>query len=400
MARVYLDNACTNLYDERVLACTEVLTDLFRDQVITAGDANRTLRGYYVKAREAAASLIHCDPSEIALVESTSQAFQVASSILPLKPESNVLVCDLEYQSSVLSFRRRQEDIGFEIHRVFSHDGKVDPEDYEACFDDNTVAVVVAAVQEINGFRMDIRKLAEIAHKHGAYILVDGIQEVGAMCVDVKHTGVDLYFAGGKKWLGNPFGMGFLYMAKEVQPLFKPTTYAYFHTDVPEEYHGDFITYLENPNRTPFDPFLLHKDASIYEVGGYGNYLGAMGLSKSIEILREYGIEKIEARIRILIRRLIDGLKQLPVVIASPTDEEHISPTASFNLGLIGGSKLEKKLETYLIDRRIYVSLRCCTNTGGIRVSVNYYNKEEEIDKLLAAVKQFIEENKVGMARR
>ncbi|WP_438823970.1 aminotransferase class V-fold PLP-dependent enzyme [Bacillus sp. JJ1773] len=40
-------------------------------------------------------------------------------------------------------------------------------------------------------------------------VLIDGVQEVGAMSVNVKESGVDFYCAGGEKWIGNPFGMGF-----------------------------------------------------------------------------------------------------------------------------------------------------------------------------------------------
>ena len=390
MNKIYLDNACTCLFDERVLQAPQIMTDLLRDPDITAGDGNRAMRGYYEKARAAAAGLIHCSPSEIALVESTSHALQILTSVLPLQKEDNVLICDLEYQASVLCFKRRQEEVGFEIRRVCSHDGAVEPADFEALMDEHTAIVIAAAVQEINGFRMDMTALAQAAHRHGAVLIVDGIQEVGAMQVDVKKTGADFYCAGGKKWLGNPFGMGFLYVSEQMLPKLKPMTYAYFHTAIPEIYHGDFITYLENPQRTPFDPFALHRDASIFEIGGYGNYVGALGLIKSIEVLESYGTDWIERRILELVQYLVSHLQTLPVRLASPADPKHMSSTVSFNFGLHGGSAFEKKLETYLIERRIYVSLRCCTNTGGIRVSINYYNTKEELDAMLDAVAEFI----------
>lgn len=394
MSKIYLDNACTCLFDKRVLETPQTMIDLLRDPDITAGDGNRTMRGYYEKARAAVAGLIHCKPEEIALVESTSHALQILTNVLPLHKEDNILICDLEYQASVLCFQRRQEEIGFEIRRVRSHDGVVEPADFEALMDEHTAVVIAAAVQEINGFRMDIAALARAAHRHGAVLIVDGIQEVGAMQVNVKESGADFYCAGGKKWLGNPFGMGFLYISEQMLPKLKPMTYAYFHTAIPAEYQGDFITYLENPQRTPFDPFTLHHDASIFEIGGYGNYVGALGLTESICVLQSYGTAWIEERILGLVQYLVERLQQFPVHLASPTDRRHMSSTVSFNFGLHGGSAFEKKLETYLIERRIYVSLRCCTNTGGIRVSINYYNTKEELDALLCAVGEFIAQHR------
>ena len=393
MNKVYLDNACTCLVRPEVLQCCETLKALLSDPEITTGDANRQLRAYAAQAREAVAGFIHCDADEVALVESTSHALGVLANVIPLSSSDNVLVCDLEYLASVLCWKRRQEQVGFEIRRVYSHDGRVDPDDFVRCMDENTRVILIASVQEINGFRADIQEITRIAHEHGILVIVDGIQEVGAFRVDVKKTDVDFYCAGGKKWLGNPFGMGFLYVKRELIGKILPDYYSYFKIDIPDEYHGDFITYLENPNRTPFDPFTLHQDASIFEIGGYSNYMGALGLTQSIRVLEAEGVDAIESRIRSLVRRLLNGLKRLPVYIASPLDEAHLSPTVSFNFGLAGGSAHEKKLETYLIQRRIYVSLRCNAGTGGIRVSVNYYNTEADVDALLEAVADFLKED-------
>ena len=129
MNKIYLDNACTCLFDERILQAPQTMIDLLSDPDITAGDGNRTMRGYYEKARAAVAGLIHCKPQEVALVESTSHALQILTSILALQKEDNVLICDLEYQASVLCFKRRQEEVGFEIRRICSHGGAVEPAD-------------------------------------------------------------------------------------------------------------------------------------------------------------------------------------------------------------------------------------------------------------------------------
>ena len=390
MEKVYLDNACTCPVRPEVLQCCETLKSLLNDPEITAGDANRQLRTYAAQAREAVAGFIHCDVEEVALVESTSQALGILANVIPLSLSDNVLVCDLEYLASVLCWKRRQEQVGFEIRPVYSHDGRIDPEDFARCIDGNTRVILIASVQEINGFRADIKEITRIAHERGVLVIADGIQEAGAFRVDVRETDVDFYCAGGKKWMGNPFGMGFLYIKKSLIGEILPDYYSYFKIAIPEEYHGDFITYLENPNRTPFDPFTLRRDASIFEVGGYSNYMGALGLTKSIQLLEAEGIDAIEGRIRSLVRRLLNGLEKLPVHIASPTDDPHLSPTVSFNFGLVGGSAHEKKLETYLVQRRIYVSLRCNAGTGGIRVSINYYNTESDVDALLDAVAAFL----------
>ena len=91
-------------------------------------------------------------------------------------------------------------------------------------------------------------------------------------------------------------------------------------------------------------------------------------------------------------KRLVDGLGKLGITMCSPTDEDHMSSIASFNFGFPGGSiEKEKKLVTFLQERGIKVSLRSSTGTGGIRISMHYYNSESDIDALIAGIRAYME---------
>ena len=107
------------------------------------------------------------------------------------------------------------DEIGFELREVKTSGGRVTADDFRKYIDENTRVILLAAVQEINGFRADVKEIGKLAKEYGCYYIVDGIQEIGAFQVDVKDIDMDFYCAGGKKWLGNPFGMGFLYIKKE-----------------------------------------------------------------------------------------------------------------------------------------------------------------------------------------
>ena len=118
---------------------------------------------------------------------------------------------------------------------------------------------------------------------------------------------MDIYCGGGKKWLGNPFGMGFMYLNKEnVLNVLEPYAYSYFCIKMPKEY-PDYISYLENPKRHPFDPYEIIDDASRFEIGGYSNYPGAFGLkAAACNFLLKKDVKKIEAHIKMLVHRYID----------------------------------------------------------------------------------------------
>jgi len=389
--KVYLDNACTSIVQPRVLEAAGHYTGLLSGSDKSASDVTRECRSYLTDARRTVAEFINASPEEIALVECTSHAMGILANILPLQKGDNVLVADLEYQASILCFETRKKQVGFEVREVKTGGGRLSVEDFRKYFDEHTRVIVVAAVQEINGWRTDIREIADFLKDKNCYLVVDGIQECGAMQVDVKAMGADFYCAGGKKWLGNPFGKGFLYVRRELIPTMEPPFLSYFKIRMKGNY-TDYINYLENPGRDPFDEFEVIEEASKFENGGYDNYLGALGLMEAMKTQMEIGQENIEKRIRCLSRRYREGLKALGLAPQGDGDEKNQSGIVSFNFGFRDGNiEKERRLITFLQERNIYVSLRSSTWCGGIRTSMHYYNTEEDIDALLEGIRAFLE---------
>lgn len=390
MNNIYLDNAATCLVHPRVLDEASAFVDMLKDTTLSTSDVTRMQRSSLVSAREAVAKFLGCNVHEIALMQSTSNALGTLVNCLPLEKEDNVLICDLEYQASTVCWLQRQKQVGFEIRKVETTDGRVTVEDFKRKIDKNTKVILLAAVQEINGFRADVKEIGKLAKEFECYYIVDGIQEAGALQVNVKELGMDFYCSGGKKWLCNPFGMGFLYIREELLETLRPPYYSYFDIQVPSQYK-DYLTYLEDPRRNPFDDYVLSDDASVYEIGGYGNYIGAMGLAEAIAVLEEVGMEEIERRNLYLAQKLVDGLIALNLNVVSPRDRKHMSSIVSFNFGLNNNDvEKERRLIQYLYERGIYVSLRCSTGTGGVRVSVHYYTPESYVDTFLMAVSDFV----------
>ena len=390
MDNIYLDNAATCLVPPRVLDQALTFTNMLRDTTLSTSDVTRAQRGSLDTARAAVAGFLGCKPGEIALMQSTSNALGTLVCCLPLEEGDNILICDLEYQASTVCWLQRQKQVGFEIRPVETKNGRVTVEDFRRKIDKKTKVILLAAVQEINGFRADVKAIGELAKEYGCYYIVDGIQEAGALRVNVKELGMDFYCSGGKKWLCNPFGMGFLYIREEVLETLRPPYYSYFDIQVPSHY-TDYLTYLEDPRRNPFDDYVLSPNASVYEIGDYGNYIGAMGLAEAIKVLEEIGMEEVERRNLYLAQKLVDGLLALNLNVVSPRDRAHMSSIVSFNFGLENNNvEKERRLIQYLYERNIYVSLRCSTRTGGVRVSVHYYTPEHYVDAFLAAVAEFL----------
>lgn len=394
--RIYLDSAATNLVHPKVLETATNFVKLYQDTTLTTAEVFRKQKSSLGAARSAVARFLGCSASEIALMQSTSHSLGILSTALPLQKGDNVLVCDLEYQASVVCWKAAMDRIGFELREVPTKNGIVTVEDFAKCIDERTKVILLAAVQEINGYRADVKAIGDLAHAHNCLYIVDGIQEAGALAVNVKDLGMDFYCAGGKKWLGNPFGMGFLYIRKELLETIKPPYYSYYDIQVPEEY-GDYLNYLENPKRHPFDNYRLIRDASAFEIGGYGNFLGAQALEQAILVLENIGIANIELHNLMLSQYLYKELASMGLKMQSSHDVRHMSSIVVFNFEGLPNLSVdrERELLQYLRNKNIFVTLRCSTGIGGIRVSFHYYTTKEEVDVFLQAVRCFLKDNRV-----
>ena len=401
MDTVYLDSAATNLVHPRVLEVARRFIDALADRDRSPKEVFAEQKGSLGTARADVARFLGCSPKEIALMQSTSHSLGTLSMSLPLSKGDNILVCDLEYQASIVCWQSASERIGFEVREVKTTGGVITAEDFARYMDARTKVILLAAVQEINGFRADVRAIGKLAHSHGCIFIVDGIQEAGALAVNVKDLDMDIYCAGGKKWMGNPFGLGFMYIREELLSTLRPPYYSYYDIEVPETFH-DYISYLEDPRRHPFDHYTLSQDASTFEAGGYGNFLGAAALSEAVHVLSDIGIENIEAHNLALNQRLYQGLSAIGLNMQSPGRKENMSSIIVFNFFGLRENNIdtERALLAYLHRRGILVSLRCSTGIGGIRVSVHYYTTEREVDIFIDAVQDFIREKNISLGER
>ena len=390
MNNIYLDHAATSIPDKRVLDCAQKFVGLYTNPAKSASDITREMRSYLEEARKKAAEFIHCGRDEVAIIQGTTHGLGIIANAVPLEKGDNVLICDLEYQASTACWLPRIRSIGAELRKVKSVNGTVTAKEFAAAADEHTKAIMLASVQEINGYRADVKEITKMAHERGILVAIDGVQEAGAMRVDVHDLGVDFYTAGGKKWIGNPFGAGFLYIRREIIKNTEPMYYGYFSMKFPPKFK-DYVAYLEDPARDPFDDYGIINDATKFEIMGFANYLGALGLTEAMQVQLDIGQDVIENRILQMNRRLTEGLLKSGITPCSPVDEKHASSIVSFNFGFPGGSiEKEKAFVEYTEKRGIKISLRSSTGTGGIRVSMHYYNTPEEIDTLLNELREFI----------
>ncbi|MEM3700713.1 MAG: aminotransferase class V-fold PLP-dependent enzyme [Candidatus Bathyarchaeia archaeon] len=312
------------------------------------------------------AKLIGAKTEEIAFIENTSVGVNIAANVLHYSPGSKIVTTDLEYPSVVYPWLRR--GLGVKVHYVKNVNGKILLDDVEKAVDDKTVAVAVSHVEYVNGFRNDLRAISEIAHKHGAYLIVDAIQSAGAIPIDVKRDDVDFLATACYKWLLSPPGAGYLYVKDELIERFEPPFVGWASVK-PEVFETiDFWDIWS---------LRLSETASRFEVGS-PSFISLVGAAEALKLLLNFGIENIEKRILKLTDYLIEVIKSLGLELFTPEERQHRSGIVLF--------KIHKPQEfvAKLRQKGIVVSARA----HGIRVSPHFYNTEDEIDKLIEEIKK------------
>ena len=220
--KIFLDAACVSLAPQ---VAVQAISD-FLEMALWCPERSSTLHhiamdDMRLNARREIARFIHAREDEIALVESTTHALNIVAEALPLEGGDRVLLCDLEFMEVALPWCQKRDRGEIEIDVVPNHRGEIRVEDIAAQITPRTKVLAISSVQWSNGYRVDLEALGKICRDAGVCLVVDAIQQLGAFPIDVIDTPVDFLACGGHKWLNAPFGQGFLYVRREVQPRVK-----------------------------------------------------------------------------------------------------------------------------------------------------------------------------------
>ncbi|GMA58569.1 hypothetical protein GCM10025858_30720 [Alicyclobacillus sacchari] len=254
-------------------------------------------------------------------------------------------------------------------------DGTIRLEDVEAAVTDRTKIVAIAHVSNVLGTVNPVREIAEIAHRHGAVIVVDGAQSVPHMPTDVQELDCDFLAFSGHKMLG-PTGIGVLYGKPSLLAEMEPTYFG-----------GEMIDVVELHEST-------WKEAPWKFEGGTPIIAGAIGLGAAVDYLSRIGMEEIakhDAHLADLaVRRLeeIDG-----VTVYGPGPGKPRAGLVTFNLDGVHPHDVATVLDAAGIAVRAghhcAQPLMRILNVGATaRASFYLYNTEDDVDAFVAALKQ------------
>tara|TARA_Y100000389_G_C17416672_1_gene494158 strand:+ start:422 stop:1612 length:1191 start_codon:yes stop_codon:yes gene_type:complete len=320
--------------------------------------------------QKATAQLLNCDSDEICCGSSATELLSTVAWGIAPKKYQNIVSCEASFPSTVYPWHRICEEYKCEL-RLAKYDDKsyTNIDNIINLIDENTTVVTVSHIEFTNGQIYNLKKLANEIHKYNGYLIVDGSQSIGAIPIDVKECGVDIIVTGSYKWLCSTFGASIMYINKNIINKINPGLYGF-------RSHKDMWDLQANrlKLKTTADKFsfsTLHF-GSIY------------GLTKSVELINNIGINNIYQYNLILTNYLIKQLKKITNInIISPINniEEYCS-IITFSIYDIPTKYIIEKLT----EKKIIVSNR----NNYIRISTHFYNTIEDINYTCIVLNEII----------
>src|SRR5258706_2353504 len=334
-------------------------------QQCTTGDQEKFVYpGVLDQGRKHAASLLNCQPGEVAFVGATSLALSFIASGLKFRKGENILIYFDAYPSNVYPWMALA-DSGVEVRMLNTRGlGAIRPMDVIGQVDENTRLVALASCHFISGYRIDYQAIGKALHQRNILFCLDAIQTVGAFPTTVEH--VDFLAADAHKWLLGPCGAGVLYVRREIQEKLNPPIYGWHN--------------VRCPNFVAQDQIVFRNDATKFEVGTH-NLLGVVGLIASMELALEIGVENIATELLRKRALLLPALQAKGfTVLNADAKPENASGIVSFYQAGKDITESHKKLS----EAGITASLR--TDRKGqnyIRLSPHFYNTDAELQRVL-----------------
>jgi len=373
--KIYADNAATTKMSkaavDAMVACMEETYGNPSSLYTTGQKAKEALE----QARAEVAAVINADPQEILFTsggsEADNQALRSAAELGRRKGKKHLISTAFEHHA-ILHTLKKLEQEGFEVTLLPVHEnGIVLPEEVEAAIREDTCLVTIMFANNEIGTIQPIGEIGEICAKHGVLFHTDAVQAVGHLPIDVKAMHIDMLSSSAHKYHG-PKGVGFLYARK-----------------------GIALTNL--------------IEGGSQERGkraGTENVPGILGLAAALKEAAAH-MEENAARQKPLRDKLIKGLSEIPHSALNGDAKRRLPGNVNFCFEGIEGESLLLLLD----DKGISASSgSACTSGdldpshvllaigrihdvahGSLRLTIGEDITEEEIDYMIASVKEVVE---------
>lgn len=376
---VYFDSAATS---QRPQCVIDAVADFYKrnnaNPLRGLYDLSQRATDDYESSRAAVAKFINAKRTEeIIFTRNASESLNLIAytyGMQNVNEGDEIVVSIMEHHSNILPWQmvcnaKKAKLVWLECDKETG----IIPESEYSKITNKTKIVAITYVSNVLGTQNPVKQIAEIAHKNGAVIVVDGAQAVPHMKVDVQDIDADFLVFSGHKMLA-PMGIGAVYGKIEILEKMNPFLRG-----------GEMIEYVTRDGATFAE--VPHK----FEAGTV-NASGAVGLKAACEYLSKIGFDFIHETEQSLTKLLFEGMKNIPHVhlIGNPDYSKH-SGIVTFTIDDVHPHDIASLLDSEKIAIR--AGHHCAQPLGAYlnvpataRASLYFYNTEDEVKIFLEKI--------------
>ncbi len=379
---VYLDNGATSQKPQSVIDAivnyyTTTNSNVHRGVHTMSQQATDGYEGARSKIRQ----FINADDDkEIIYTRNTTEGINLVAHSYGRQnvgPGDDIIVSNMEHHSNIVPWQMLCEEKGANLLVVPIDDtGALVMDEYEKMLSSRSKLVSITHVSNALGTILPAKQIVEMAHAHGAPVLLDGAQAVPHMPVDMNELDCDFYVFSGHKLFG-PTGIGVLYGKEEYLEAMPP-----------------FLGGGEMIKSVTFEK-TIYNDLPYKFEGGTPDIAGAIGLGAAIDYVNNLGFDQITAHEDELLRYGTEALSAIE------------------SLRIIGTAEHKAGILSFVIDKAHPHDIGTILDEQGIavrtghhcaqpvmarfqipataRASLAFYNTKEDIDALVKGIDRVLE---------
>jgi isopenicillin-N epimerase len=323
-------------------------------------------------AREALAVYVGAEADDLVYVPNATTGLNVVARSLPLQTGDEVLSTNHEYGAIDRTWRFVCAKQG--VHYVnqplplpLESTGQV-VDTLWSGVTERTRVLFLSHITSPTAVILPVKELVQRARQAGILTVVDGSHAPGQIPLDLTTTEADFYIGNLHKWVCGPKGAAFLHARREVQPLVEPLVVSWgWQSDSP------------GPSR-----FVDEQ-----EWQGTRDIAAYLSVPAAIQFQADHAWPRVRAKCHDLLRlarRRIEDLTGLPPIC--PDSPQWYAQMAAFPLPACDAEELKRQLYD---DYRIEVPIIDWNGKQFVRVSIQGYNVQADVEALLTALETLLE---------
>lgn len=375
---IYFDSAATAQKPQTVI---DAISNFYQEEYGTVHRAVYELALHssqnYQEVRQLVKAFLNASKvEEVIFTRGTTESINLVAYSFGkafVKPGDEIIISAMEHHANIVPWQILCEDRGAVLKVIPIDDsGQLILEEYAKLLNPRTRLVALTHISNVLGTVNPIKQIVQMAHQHGAKVLVDGAQSAPHLAIDVQDLDADFFVFSGHKIFG-PTGIGVLYGKEELLKQMPPY-----------QGGGDMIETVTF-EKTTYNVLPLKFEA------GTPMIAEVIGLGAAIRYLNNLSMDSIHTYEKILLEHALERLKEIPGIHLYGTAPEKgslISFTVEGTHPLDIGSLLDLKGIAVRTGHHCAQPVMQRFNvTAMVRASFAFYNTVEEIDQFVETLK-------------